>query len=111
MDSSTGIGQIFASTAIAANNWGLNQGILSGKRYDVDNKHDRKEMWDKLNKDDAYNINMVGLVLSHKASQLGISDLTAIEPEQGVQVLGRYNGNIAYGHLLYKYVSIFDQYN
>ncbi len=111
LDSSTGIGQIFAMTAIAANNWALNQGTITGKRYDVNNKYDRKEMWDKLNKDDEYNINMVGLVLSHKASQLGISNLTKIEPEQGVQVLGRYNGNIAYGHLLYKYVAIFDQYN
>ena len=71
LDSITGAGQIFASTAIAANNWRFNQGIVTGRRYDVNNKSDRKEMWDKLNKDDAYNINMVGLVLSHKASQLG----------------------------------------
>jgi len=54
---------------------------------------------------------MLGLILSHKASNLGISDLNGIEPERGVQVPGRYNGNIAYGHLHNNYVSILDQYN
>lgn len=83
--------------------------MIAGKRYDVSNLSDRKEMWDKLKMDDSYNINMVGLVLSHKASLLGIGNLN--EPEQGVQVIGKYNGNIAYGYLLYKYVAIFDQYN
>lgn len=109
LGSSTGLGWIFASTAIYANNWALDNGMIAGKRYDVSNLSDRKEMWDKLKMDDSYNINMVGLVLSHKASLLGIGNLN--EPEQGVQVIGKYNGNIAYGYLLYKYVAIFDQYN
>lgn len=111
-DSSVGYGQIMTATAIKANNWaGENQIIKDGKYYDINNKHDFFEMWSKLKNDVEYNLNTVVQVLMYEAAQLGYANSCIWTKEQAEQVIGEYNGNIAYGVLVNKYVEIFDQYN
>ena len=111
-DSSVGYGQIMTATAIKANNWAVeNQIIKDGKYYDINNKHDFFEMWSKLKNDVEYNLNTVVQVLMYEAAQLGYANSCIWTKEQAEQVIGEYNGNIAYGVLVNKYVEIFDQYN
>lgn len=65
LDSSTGLGQIFASTAIAATNW-----YYGKKVYDSTNWKDLRTVWTSLNGNNVYNIDMVGRVLAYKRSSI-----------------------------------------
>ena len=114
-DTSTGVGQIFAETAIeATNSWTKKNGINSEHRYDKTNWKDLEEFWLKLQYDDGYNIDMIGRVLDYKRDLLiegGFSDPT---PRQ---IMQRYNGGdsnkyaIAYGKVTEKYYNAFKQFN
>ncbi len=72
-DSSTGVGQIFAKTAIKAHNSAVVNGIKGGRVYDIDNLADLKEFWFKLKDDDEFNIEYLCLVLIYEAFNLGYS--------------------------------------
>jgi len=68
-DSSTGLGQIFAKTAINAHNAAIDRGDIEGQKLNWDDWRERKEIWYKL-RDDDENIFYAGLVLKRKAEIL-----------------------------------------
>ena len=114
-DSSTGLGQIFAKTAINAHNFCIKDGVLAGDTYDYNDWKDRKEVWYNLKDDDKYNIQYVGLVLYHAADMVNVDNLYKLNSEEAKKVLARYNGTNSnaktYGGIVYKYYRLFNQYN
>lgn len=92
-DSSTGLGQIFASTAIDATNW------YEQTNYDRKDKKDLEKFWNEL-QDEDYNINMVGRVLAYKRSTLP-------EGSAAKEIMRAYNGS---GELARKYSEVTSQY-
>lgn len=114
-DSSTGLGQIFAKTAINAHNFCVKDGVLSGISYDYDNWKDREKVWYNLKDDKEYNIQYVGLVLYHAADLVNVDNLYNLTSGDVKKVLARYNGTNSsaknYGSLVYKYYRLFNQYN
>lgn len=114
-DSSTGLGQIFAKTAINAHNFCIADGVLSGIKYNFNNWKDREKVWYNLKDDRKYNIQYVGLVLYHAADMVNVNNLYNLKPEEAKKVLARYNGTNSsaqsYGKVVYKYYKLFNQYN
>ena len=115
-DSSTGYGQIFASTAIDANNWAVNNGIIGGKIYDYNNWKEREEVWTNLKDNNEYNISMVALILIWGANDKGLHNRYWKYNESEMKImLTRYNGfgdgAVQYGNECYNCYSIFSQYN
>lgn len=115
-DSSVGYGQIFASTAINANNWAVTNRIISGYQYDYNNWKEREEVWTKLKDDNNYNIGMIALVLIYGADDQGLHDCYWRYDETELKtMLSRYNGfgdqAVAYGNQAYNCYEIFDKYN
>ncbi len=115
-DSSTGYGQIFARTAIDANNWANKKGMDVEKLYNYDNWKERKEIWEKLKNDNEYNIRMVALVLIWGAAEKGLSEeYWCYNDYETKTMLTRYNGfgndAIKYGNQTFRYYQVFDKYN
>ncbi|WP_455716292.1 hypothetical protein [Anaerosporobacter sp.] len=103
-DCSTGLGQIFAKTAIDAE-----RGINRNYKLDSNKEEDLWKMWKKL-QDDETNIYYVALVLKNEARKLNIDISKATRQEQ-IKVIGQYNGNIAYGKAVIEYYDIFHDFN
>ena len=97
-DCSTGLGQLYAATAIAAYNW------YYGTDYDTGDPDDLREFWEKLQNDE-YNIEMIALVLAYKLSYTGSYD----------QAMKAYNGSNddaeRYRLVTMKYYEAFKKYN
>lgn len=120
-DSSTGYGQIFAKTAINANNWAVNKGVKSGTIYDYNNWKERKIVWENLKYDHNYNIEICALVLMWgiTTEEFDISNLHhkywLYDESEIKAVLKRYNGYgdgaTDYGETVYKVYQIFRKYN
>ncbi|RKM63210.1 hypothetical protein D6856_03545 [Butyrivibrio sp. XB500-5] len=106
-DSSTGVGQIFAATAIDAYN------SYYGTDYDSSDWHVKEEFWNNL-QDDSYSVDMVALVLINNAKELGY-DVNNLTDEQLQDVFRRYNGfgdnAEAYGEVVKQYYDSFSEYN
>jgi peptidoglycan hydrolase-like protein with peptidoglycan-binding domain len=66
-DCSTGYGQIFARTAIAARNSAITRGILSGDLLDGSNLNHVWSVWQQLHNEPSYNAATVGYVHLHSA--------------------------------------------
>ena len=71
-DSSTGLGQVTTRTAIKAINYANEEGIIDWGPYDYENVSERYEIWEKLNGDAEFNIELVSLVLVWSAADVGI---------------------------------------
>jgi hypothetical protein len=99
-DSSTGLGQIYAKTAIKALNWYNGVDV-----YDYDNWRDIESVWVKLKYDNEYNIDMIGLILSYNRHLLE-EELAQQDPGYG-DILRLYNG---YGDLAEKYEEVTYEY-
>jgi hypothetical protein len=126
-DSSTGLGQIFAATAIKAmNDTGYTKD--DGTLYDANNPDDITEVWKKLNSDDEFNIEMVARNLKSISdgnqgtpSDPRNGDINAItNPEERTKaILGRYNGSDSrffkgatnYGEETYDYYNTFEKFS
>ena len=112
-DSSTGLGQIFASTAIAAYNEGIKRGYILGQRIDYNNWHQREKVWNDL-RDNDRNIFYVGVVLKYEAIRLNV-DLNDVSDNQLASVLARYNGTgsaaTEYGKETKQYYNVFNLFN
>lgn len=114
-DSSTGLGQIFARTAINAINW---HNYINGTNESIcfyNDRRERFEIWDRLRTDNEFNINMVALVLQHKAiTDFGFNPMTDFSDEIK-RILARYNGwgpaADRNGIELYVYFRIFETFN
>lgn len=106
LDSSTGLGQIFADTAIQAVNWQAGRQV-----YDPEDWHDVCAVWTRLREDDTYNIETAALVLAYKRSLLRSE--SGIEPSAG-DIIQAYNGtgelSRRYREVVCAYCRAFRQY-
>jgi hypothetical protein len=115
-DGSTGLGQIFAATAIAAHNFAVSQGTIEGKLLDGDDWHVKWDVWKRLREDEEYNVSTVPLVLIHNASLVGVTaDRLAYGDDDSRRVLARYNGTgdaaEKYGGELLGVYDVLEKYN
>ena len=115
-DSSTGYCQIFASTAIAAYNFAIDKGIITGTKYDVSDWHDVGDVWSNLHNNPEFCIKMSALALLHAASMQGLDDNYYAYNESNIKkVIARYNGTgdaaQEYGNRNYALYKIFEKYN
>ncbi len=92
-DSSTGAGQIFAKTAIAARNYAVNHGLLNDTIRDSSTEEGLWPIWDKLQSDTEYSMGMVPLVHIWGASTVGAPRPSLDYSEENIlKVLVRYQG-------------------
>lgn len=103
-DSSTGLGQVTAKTAISA---------LANPNINYNNWKDRKRIWYSLRDNDEYNINMVALILYRNG---GNKNLLNPSRKQIIDAAAIYNtGSVdkgqAYGKKIYTYYGFFSKYN
>ncbi len=117
-DSSTGIGQIFARTAIKAENEASKEANIN-KILDDRNENDVWNMWQTL-RDDSTNIYYIGLVLKMEAKNQNVDDLSKASDEQIRNVIAAYNGGSdsythnnpqRYGTQTKEYFDLFKRYN
>ena len=111
-DSSTGLGQIFASTAInALNSYYMEE--YGVEPYSKESWKDLRDVWYML-QDDEYNINMVALVLLYKAKCNDV-DLSNASIDEIQKVLKAYNGSgewaDKYSVVTLKYYEAFKKFN
>ena len=108
IDSSTGVGQIFAKTAIPAYN------LQNGTNYTIENWKNRELFWNKL-QDEKYNVEMVAMVLKYISHERGYNDINNLSDEQRKLVFKAYNGSgdeaTAYGVTVQDYYEVFSEYN
>lgn len=91
-DSSTGLAQITADSAINATNWAKIQGLSSEPQRDVNNLNHIFEVWGKLHDNNEYNIRSASLRVKYGAFETGINgSLLKITSDQARVVLGGYN--------------------
>ena len=119
-DSSTGLGQIFASTAINALNNADDRGFIS-LPYHYNNSvwQDVWYIWHNLHDDNSYNIKCCSLVILdcqyEYASILPYDEFFDCTEIQIKTVLSRYNGYgpdaVTYGNCCYDYFLIFEAIN
>lgn len=116
-DCSTGLCQIFASTAIKANNWAIDSEIINGSKYDLENLDDIWYIWNKLHTDEDFNIEMATLVLLWGAvnEKKIFTNPYYYSISEIKQVLERYNGEgsdaVKYGERNYALYEVFEKYN
>ncbi len=114
-DCSTGICQIFASTAINAFNFAIDRGIITGNKMNPNNEGDLKTVWYQLNGDVDYNIKMASLNLLYCAYQKNGGYDYDTEEYKVKNILSRYNGTgeaaNEYGIRNYGLYKIFEKYN
>ncbi|HEX5198934.1 glycoside hydrolase domain-containing protein [Paractinoplanes rhizophilus] len=92
-DCSTGLGQIFAATAIAARNYSIRHGFLSGVQLDAADDDDIWQVWQRLNSDPIYNIGTVPHVHIWGADDVGAPRPSLTYSQQDtLKVLIRYQG-------------------
>lgn len=107
-DSSTGICQIFAKTAIASRNWARSQGYLSDRMYDFSNPQDAWDTWTELRNNEEFSLETALFTMMREAERMAqvapvnVRDMT---PSQVQRTLQGYNGGVIYGrnrtHLYY----------
>ncbi|WP_084011613.1 glycoside hydrolase domain-containing protein [Paenibacillus kribbensis] len=115
-DASTGLGQIFAATAIDSINFAVGIGIVTDRVYDIDNWKDMDYIWDKLHTDNNFNVSTCALVLIRAANKVGLSrDYYEFGEAETKSVITRYNGTgdsaVNYGNLVYQTYLLFEKYN
>ncbi|MGK5533625.1 glycoside hydrolase domain-containing protein [Streptomyces sp. URMC 129] len=115
-DSSTGVAQIFAKTAIEARNHAVSQGLIPGAPLDGGDWHVFRDVWKALRDDEDYNVSTVALVHIHSAHRKGVTaDRLAYTAADTATVLARYNGTnddaTQYGLRARDLYDIFERYN
>lgn len=116
-DSSTGLGQIFAGTAISALNY-LNKRNNINITYNYENWRERYSIWNKLRTNNEYNVSMIANILVFRAiSEINIDNdfFLGYSEESRILLLARYNGTNdsakKYGKEVYRYYEVFEKYN
>ncbi|RWZ49536.1 DUF1906 domain-containing protein [Labedella phragmitis] len=95
-DSSTGVCQAKAETAIRANNWGVSQGIVTSRSYDAAVWQDMWDMWRLIKNDEESAILMGALTMMMEASGAGgasRSQLRQMTPSQVMAMCVGYNNS------------------
>jgi hypothetical protein len=114
-DSSTGPGQIFAATAIKAQNFCISRSIISGTLLDPQNEAHLRQVWQQLHNDNIYNVSTIPLVLIHAASLVNVPlpGLHTSEEDTGL-IMARYNGTAdsaqGYGNVMLGLYRIHEKY-
>ena len=111
-DCSTGIGQIFARTAIRSINY--NSG--KGSKLNTENWKHRKTVWYNLHNDNEYNVYTIAKILNMESAGMKDMNLNNPKSKQAKLLLSRYNLSgrkkvATYGKLCYKYYKYFKEYN
>lgn len=115
-DCSTGLAQIFARTAITANNYCAQNGIVAGTVLDPANQDHVWMIWKVLHGQDDKNVETVPLVLLHGASTLGLPR-PGLDADEYLtrRVLERFNGfgdaATKYGYELLGVFQVFEKYH
>lgn len=116
-DSSTGLSQIFARTAIDAMIYARANLVSESKVYDKENWKDVWDVWENLKNDDTFNVSACALVLiqaSQDYNEFG-SNYYDYTIDQIMGTLARYNGTgdkaTAYGEVVYHLYEILEKYN
>lgn len=115
-DSSTGLAQIFARTAIRARNYCIQAGIVSGTALDVNNRDHVWTAWQALHNDDNQNVETVPQILFHAANMQGLARPGLDTSDQSSRlILERYNGTgpdaVKYGYELLGVYRVFEKYH
>lgn len=114
LDSSTGYAQIFARVGIDAINFALGRGLPvpgwlalpGGRRLSADDPRDLRDVWRRLNRDRAFNLELAALnLLAAAEEKTGRVDFASYPPEELQRIFTRYNGTSpsvsAYGRAAY----------
>ena len=114
-DRSTGLCQIFASTAIKAYNEAIELGYIFGSKIDITDWKQCRDVWFSLKNNNEYNINMATLNILSCINEYCYSfDFGNYTPSMYKQVFTRYNADMNtindYGQECYKYFLILDVY-
>ena len=114
-DSSTGICQIYAKTAIEAHNFAVTKKLINENNLSTDKEEDVKNMWYKLYFDKDFNIKMGTLNLLNCANDKNIKYEYDTDESNIKRILERYNGKgkdaIEYAERNYGLYKIFEKYN
>ncbi len=114
-DSSTGLAQIFARTAINARNFAVQQGIINGPLLDTGDPADVWSVWQKL-QEGTYTVNTVGYVHIWDADDITVPrpGLDPVSDDYVSEVLARFNGTgpdaDEYGQQLLGLYKVFEKY-
>ncbi|EWC61824.1 putative peptidoglycan binding domain protein [Actinokineospora spheciospongiae] len=114
-DSSTGLGQVFARTAITATNHCVRQGVIGGQLRNPDADADLWEVWQKLNGDPVYNVGVIPAVHVWGAADIGVARPNPLTNEDDSRrIMARYNGtansSVGYGVAMVDLYRIFERY-
>lgn len=115
-DCPTGLAQIFARTAIRANNYCTQNGIVAGTVLDPTNQDHVWMIWKVLYDQDDKNVETVPLVLLHGAGTLGLPR-PGLDADEYLtrRVLERFNGTgdaaVNYGYQLLGVFQVFEKYH
>lgn len=109
-DSSTGIGQIYARTAMPAFNTCVGMGLAPGPL--LDSIHDKGAVWLSLNSSKEYSVRMIAYVHVYSSVLLRMSRISFATTQSEWQALfTKYNGAGHYGRDLVKLYVAFEKYN
>lgn len=115
-DCSTGLGQIFARTAILSNNYCTQQGIDAGTVLNAENRDHVWMIWKVLHDQDEKNVETIPLVLLRNASLAGFArpglDATETVTKQLLELYnGTGDGAVKYGGELLGVYRVFEKYH
>jgi peptidoglycan hydrolase-like protein with peptidoglycan-binding domain len=115
-DASTGLGQIFAATAIRGRNHCIRAGLIGGTLMDAANENDLWNVWQRLHNDHEYNISTMPTVLIEGAADVGVPQPSMSTNEEHTRLtLARYNGiddrAQNYGRAMLGLHQVFEKYN
>ncbi|MBB6546136.1 glycoside hydrolase domain-containing protein [Nonomuraea rubra] len=115
-DSSTGIGQIRAGSAISARNYCARQGITEEAVLDDSDWHVMWDVWKKLKNDNEYNISTIPLLHFWGAADIGVARPGLADSDDLTRrVIARYNGTGTeadqYGVEVLGIYRVFEKYN
>lgn len=115
-DASTGLGQIFAATAIRGRNHCIRTGLIGGTIMDAANENDLWNVWQRLHNDHEYNISTMPTVLIEGAADVGVPQPSMSTSEEHTRLtLARYNGTDEraqnYGRAMLGLHQVFEKYN
>ncbi|RJQ73244.1 DUF1906 domain-containing protein [Pseudonocardiaceae bacterium YIM PH 21723] len=115
-DSSTGLGQIFAATAINARNYCIDLGLILGAKMDSTKDADIWAVWQRLNGDEEYNVQAVAMAMLD-ASRMANGNRPGLnDPQESIRkMFSRYNGTgpkaEKYGFDMFGEFKVFEKYN
>ncbi|MFF4273413.1 glycoside hydrolase domain-containing protein [Streptomyces sp. NPDC001536] len=115
-DSSTGLAQIFAATAIRGRNHCILAGLIGGSLMGPADENDLWNVWQRLHNDHEYNISTVPTVLIQGANEIHVPRPSMVTDDEDTRLtLARYNGTEGraqdYGTAMLGLHRVFEKYN